>query len=47
MAVSEKFARLIRPGVLSRLNIKEEKGEKKWPSVGTIKLLLAELKKGG
>jgi len=47
MAVSEKFARLIRPGVLTRLNITEEKGEKKWPSVGTIKLQLAELKKEG
>ena len=46
MAVSEKFAGMIRPDVLSRLEIKEEKGEKKWPSVGTIKLRLADLKKG-
>ena len=46
MAVSEKFAGMIRPGVLSRLDIKEEKREKQWPSVGTIKLRLAELKKG-
>jgi hypothetical protein len=46
MAVSEKFAGMIRPGVLSRLEIKEEKGEKKWPSVSTIKQRLADLKKG-
>lgn len=45
MAASEKFARLIRPGVLNRLGISESKGSMGWPSLKTIQNCLSELKR--
>jgi hypothetical protein len=45
-SVSEKFASQIRPAVLRRLNIAEEKEGSRWPSVSKIKVALGEIKKG-
>ena len=45
-AVSEKFADIIRPGVLRGMNIEESIDERKWPSVSTIKAKLKLIREG-
>jgi hypothetical protein len=45
-SISEKFALRIRPAVLSRLDIAEEKEGSSWPSVSKIKNALGDIKKG-
>jgi hypothetical protein len=45
-SVSEKFASRVRPAVLRRLNIAEEKEGSRWPSVSKIKNALGKIKKG-
>jgi hypothetical protein len=44
--VSEKFAGQLRPQVLDRLEIVEETENSNWPSVGTIKNALREIREG-
>jgi len=46
LAVSEKFAKIIRPGVLRGMNIEESIDERKWPSVSTIKAKLKLIREG-
>jgi len=44
MAASDKYARIIRPGILKRLKIKEATENTLWPSVGTIKNRLLQIR---
>jgi len=46
MAVSEDYARFIRPGVLKRLGITENNELTEWPKNGAIKNCLRKIKKG-
>jgi hypothetical protein len=46
VAVSDKYARQLRPGILARLGVTEAKENTEWPSMATIKGRLRRIRGG-